>query len=91
MLLNNNLSYTILTLSGMGGAFLGPPCRKIVISPEPDLRWTSDQSVNSSLSVAVQEKKTQRALSFSVEAWRPNEVQEHLFPNSEIEIFIDFC
>ena len=32
----------------------GPPCRKIMISPEPNLRWTSDQSVNSSLSVVVQ-------------------------------------
>ena len=39
-------------------------CRKIAISPEPNLRWTSDQSVNSSLSVAVQEKKT-RALYLS--------------------------
>ena len=36
-------------------------------------------------------EKTQRALSFLVEAWRPDEVREHLFPNSEIEIFIDFC
>ena len=36
-------------------------------------------------------EKTQRALSFLVEAWRPIEVREHLFPNSEIEIFIDFC
>ena len=33
----------------------------------------------------------QSALSFLVEAWRPDEVREHLFPNSEIEIFIDFC
>ena len=32
----------------------GPPCRKIAISSEPNLRWTSDQSVNSSLSVVVQ-------------------------------------
>ena len=36
-------------------------------------------------------EKNQSALSFSVEAWRLNEVREHLFPNSEIEIFIDFC
>ena len=36
-------------------------------------------------------EKNQSALSFSVEAWRPDEVREHLFPNSEIEIFIDFC
>ena len=34
-------------------------------SPEPNLRWTSDESVNSSLSVAVQEKKT-RALYLSL-------------------------
>ena len=40
-----------------GGGLLGPPFRKISISPEPNLRWISDQSVNSSLSVAVQEKK----------------------------------
>ena len=37
-----------------GGDLLGPPCRKIAISPEPNLRWSSDQSVNSSLSVVVQ-------------------------------------
>ena len=37
-----------------GGGLLGPPCRKIAISPEPNLRCTSDQSVNSSLSVVVQ-------------------------------------
>ena len=37
----------------------------------------------------VEEK--QSTLSFLVEAWQPNEVWEHLFPNSEIEIFIDFC
>ena len=36
-------------------------------------------------------EKNQSALSFSVEAWRPDEVREQLFPNSEIEIFIDFC
>ena len=65
-------------------------CQKIAISPELNLRWTSDQSVNSSLSVAVQEKKNQSALSFSVEAWRPDEFREHLFPNSEIETFDDF-
>ena len=75
---------------GWGGAII-ILCRKIVISLEPNLHWTSDQSINSSLSVAVQEKKKQSALSFSVEAWRPDEVREHLFPNSEIEIFIDFC
>ena len=23
--------------------------------------------------------------------WRPDEVREHLFPNSKIEIFINFC
>ena len=34
--------------------------------------------------------KNQSALSFSVEAWPPDEVQEHIFPNSEIEIFVDF-
>ena len=37
-------------------------CQKIAIFPEPDLRWTSDQSVISSLSVAVQEKTNQSAL-----------------------------
>ena len=35
-------------------SLFSPPCRKIAISPEPNLRWTSDQSVNSSLSVVVQ-------------------------------------
>ena len=38
----------------VGGGANGPPCRKIAISPEPNLRWTSDQSVNSSLSIVVQ-------------------------------------
>ena len=36
-------------------------------------------------------EKNQSSLSFSVEAWRPDEVRVHLFPNSENEIFIDFC
>ena len=36
-----------------GGPFR-PPCWKIAISPEPNLRWTWHQSVNSSLSVVVQ-------------------------------------
>ena len=36
-------------------------------------------------------EKNQSPLSFSVEAWRPDEVWEHLFPKSEIDIFIDFC
>ena len=36
-------------------------------------------------------EKNQSALSFLVEAYRPDEVREHLFPNSEIEIFFDFC
>ena len=48
-----NKIYLNLTLSGMGGPFR-PPCRKIAISPEPNLCWTSYQSVNLSLSVVVQ-------------------------------------
>ena len=32
-------------------------------------------------------ENNQSALSFSVEAWWPDEVREHLFPISEIEIF----
>ena len=47
-----------LTLLVIGGVFSASPCWKIAISPEPNLRWTSDLSVNSTLSVAVQEKKT---------------------------------
>ena len=47
-----------------GGGLLGPPCRKTAISPEPNLCWTSDQSVNLSLSVVVQQKK-KRALYLS--------------------------
>ena len=35
-----------------------------------------------------QGEKNQSALSFSVEAWRPEEIREHLFPNSEIETFV---
>ena len=35
-------------------------------------------------------EKKQIALSFLVKSWRLNEVQEHLFPTSEIEIFKDF-
>ena len=42
---------------GRGGIFI-ILCQKIAISPEPNLRWTSDQSVNSSFSVVVQKKKT---------------------------------
>ena len=36
-----------------GGGLLGPPCQKIAISREPNLHWTSHQSVNSSLSIVV--------------------------------------
>ena len=36
-------------------------------------------------------EKKQSALSVSVLLWQPDEVREHVFPNSEIEIFDDFC
>ena len=36
------------------------------------------------------EGKQQSTLFFLVESWRPDEVREHLFPNSEIGIFDDF-
>ena len=32
-------------------------------------------------------EKNQSALPFLVEAWRPDEVREHLFSNSKIDIF----
>ena len=53
---HSNLTKTHLKLNPnqTEGGPNGPPCRKIAISPEPNLRWTSDQSVNSSLSVVVQ-------------------------------------
>ena len=35
-------------------------------------------------------KKKQIALSFLVQSWWPDEVREHLFPNSEIAIFNNF-
>ena len=41
------------TATGEGGNAMIFLCRKIAISLEPNLRWTSDQSVNSSLSVVV--------------------------------------
>ena len=50
----NKTLHSCLTLSGTGGGLLGPHCRKIAISPELNLRWTSDQSVNSGLSIVVQ-------------------------------------
>ena len=54
---SGKLIYSILTLTIPGGGdAIIILCRKIAISPEPKLRWISDQSVNSSLSVAVQEK-----------------------------------
>ena len=53
-----------LSLIIWGGGLIIIIYQKIAISPEPNLCWTSDQSVNSSLSVAVQEKKT-RALYLS--------------------------
>ena len=41
----------------------GPPSvGKSQFLQEPNLRWTSDQSVNSSLSVVVQKKKTERSI-----------------------------
>ena len=47
------LIFMCLTLIRRRGGQMAPPCRKIAISPVPNFRWTSDQSVNSSLSVVV--------------------------------------
>ena len=56
-------------------------CLKIAISTEPNLRWTSDseQSVNSSLSVVVQQKNTKRSICLCL--WRFDEVWGRIFPN----------
>merc|ERR1711954_356352 len=68
-------------------------CRKIAISLEPNLRWTSDQSANSSLSVAVQEKKT-RALYLSwLKRGGPLKFENTFFQIAKLRfssIFVDF-
>ena len=65
MPLLNSFSSIRLTLVIPGGDAIIILCRKIAISPETNLRWTSDQSVNSSLSVAVQGKKPERSIFLS--------------------------
>ena len=53
----NKTLHSCLTLSGTGGTFRPPLSENrdfSGIEPPLDLRWTSDQSVNSGLSIVVQ-------------------------------------
>ena len=87
---NQDYKVKLLTLSGMGGPFRPPLSENRDFSrtePLLDLRPVCKLRF---VRCGPGGKK-QRALSFSVEAWRLDEVRGHLFPNSEIEIFIDFC
>ena len=53
-LVNALIIFKKLTLVNAGGGAIIILCRKIAISPQPNIRSTWDQSVNSSLSVVVQ-------------------------------------
>ena len=77
----------------MGGGLFSPPCRKIAISSEPNLRWTSDQSVNSRLSVAVQEKKARVLYLSQLKRGGPMKFENTFFQIEKLRfssIFVDF-
>ena len=81
-----------LIIPGGGGAII-ILCRKIAISPEPNLRWTSDQSANSSLSVAVQEKKTRALYLSRLKRGGPMKFENTFFQIAKLRfssIFVDF-
>ena len=61
-------------------------CRKIAISPEPNLRWTSDQSVNSRLSVAVQEKKSRALYLSRLKLGGPMKFENTLFQIAKLRL-----
>ena len=76
-----------------GGGAIIILCRKIAISPQPNLRWTSDQSVNSSLSVAVQEKKTRALYLSRLKRGGPMKFENTFFQIAKFRfssIFVDF-
>ena len=84
--------YFYNNLSRGGGAII-ILCRKIAISPQPNLRWTSDQSVNSSLSVAVQEKKTRALYLSRLKRGGPMKFENTFFQIAKLRflsIFVDF-
>ena len=82
--------FTWLNLSYPGGVVIIILCREIEFSfkiePKLDIRPVCKFKFVHCGPV----EKNQSALSFSVEAWRPEKVRDHLFPNSEIEIFDNF-
>ena len=78
----------------VGGGPNGPLCRKIAISLEPNLRWTSDQSVDSSLSVVVPKKKTRALYLSRFIRGGPTKFESTFFQIAKLPfltIFADFC
>ena len=60
---------------------------------EPNLRWTSDQSVNSSLSVEVQEKKNRAFYLSRLKRGGPMKFENTIFQIAKLRfssIFVDF-
>ena len=62
-------------------------CQKIAVSPEPNLRWTSNQSVNSSLSVAVKEKKNRAFYPSQFKHGGPKKFENTFFQIAKLRFF----
>ena len=62
-------------------------CWKIAISPQPNIRFTRDQSVNSSLSIVVQQKKTRALYQSRFDHGGPTKFEDTFFKKI---IFVDF-
>ena len=75
--------YTIISTSG----------RNIAISPEPKLRWTSDQSVILSLSIVVQKKKNRALYLYWLNHGGPRKFENTFFEIAKMRfltIFVNF-
>ena len=85
--------WTLIIPEGWEGGVIIIFCRKIVISPEPNLCWTSDQFVSSSLSVAVQEKKPRALYLSRLKRGGPMKFENTFFQIAKLRfssIFVDF-
>ena len=83
----------LLNPSYPGGGIIIILCRKIAISLDPNLRWTSDLSVNTSLSVAVQEKKNRALYLSRLKRGGPMKFENTFFQIAKLRfssIFVDF-
>ena len=64
--------------------------RRITFSQHLNIQWTRDQLKTRVCLLWSNRKKTECSICLGL-TWCPDKVQEHLFPNSEIEIFDVFC